>query len=178
MGPINGNRGAAALTSTTKANSTGYGQTRSFASSRTGKKSIDDFCHLFHGAPSTPPVVKTYTFDEVINALNQVAPYDWRGFWTTRLTTHDAHAPLGGIQGSGWKLVYDENRSEIMRTWEESHREMDASFSVGILIHEDGEIEDTVEESPAASAGIGPGMKVVAVNGRALHSATASRCPC
>jgi len=131
-----------------------------------GKKSIDDFCRLFHGAPSTPPVVKTYTFDDVINALNQITPYDWRGFWSARLTTHDANAPLGGIQGSGWKLVYDETRSEIMRAWEENRRETDASFSIGLLVHEDGEIEDTVEGLPAARAGIGPGMKVVAVNGR------------
>jgi predicted metalloprotease with PDZ domain len=131
-----------------------------------GKKSIDDFCHLFHGSPSTPPMVKTYTFDDVINALNQIVPYDWRGFWTERLTTHNAQAPLGGIEGSGWKLTYDENRSELMRAWEESRHAMQASFSVGMLIKEDGEIVDTVEGLPAARAGIGPGMKIVAVNGR------------
>src|SRR5438874_10676617 len=45
-----------------------------------GKKSIDDFCHIFHGAPSTPPMVKTYSFDDVVNTLSQVVPYDWRGF--------------------------------------------------------------------------------------------------
>src|SRR5581483_11450776 len=50
-----------------------------------GSKSLDDFCHLFHGAPSTPPMVKTYSFDDVVNTLNQVVAYDWRGFWTERL---------------------------------------------------------------------------------------------
>ena len=60
-----------------------------------GKKSIDDFCKLFHGAPSTPPMVKTYTFDDVVNTLNQVAPYDWRGFWNERLSSHGPGAPLG-----------------------------------------------------------------------------------
>ena len=73
-----------------------------------GKKSIDDFCHLFHGAPSTGPALKTYTFDDIVNALNQVVPYDWRGFWTERLTNHGPGAPLGGIEGSGWKVIYDE----------------------------------------------------------------------
>jgi predicted metalloprotease with PDZ domain len=131
-----------------------------------GKKSIDDFCHLFHGSPSTPPMVKTYAFDDVINALNQIVPYDWRGFWTERLTTHNPRAPLGGIEGSGWKLTYDENRSELMRAWEENRHAMQASFSVGMLIKEDGEIVDTVGGLPAARAGIGPGMKIVAVNGR------------
>jgi predicted metalloprotease with PDZ domain len=131
-----------------------------------GKKSIDDFCKLFHGAPSGPPMVKTYTFDDVVNALNQIAPYDWRGFWNERLTNHGPGAPLGGIENSGWKLVYDENRSEIMRAWEYDHREINASYSVGLMVKEDGEIEDTIEGMDAARAGIGPGMKIVAVNGR------------
>jgi len=111
-------------------------------------------------------MVKTYNFDDVVNALNQVVPYDWRGFWTERLTNHELGAPLGGIEGSGWKLTYDNNRSEIMRAYEEDHRVIDASYSIGLLIHEDGEIVDTVENMLAARAGIGPGMKVVAVNGR------------
>ncbi len=131
-----------------------------------GKKSLDDFCRLFHGAPSTPPMVKTYSFDDVMNALNQVAPYDWRGFWTERLTNHGPGAPLAGIEASGWKLTYDENRSDMMRAWEEDHRELNASFSVGLFVKDDGVIEDTIEGMDAARAGIGPGMKIVAVNGR------------
>ena len=131
-----------------------------------GKKTLDDFCHIFHGAPSTTPEVKTYNFDDVVNALNQVVPYDWRGFWTDRLTTHVQGAPLGGIEGSGWKLTYDENRSEMMKAWEDGHKEINASFSIGVIVKEDGEIEDTIEGMDAARAGIGPAMKIVAVNGR------------
>jgi predicted metalloprotease with PDZ domain len=131
-----------------------------------GRKSIDDFCHAFHGAPSTAPMVKTYNFDDVVNTLNQIVPYDWRGFWTDKLTSHVQAAPLGGIEGSGWKLVYDENRSEMMRAWEEDHRTINASFSIGLILKEDGEIQDTIEGMVAAQTGIGPGMKIVAVNGR------------
>jgi predicted metalloprotease with PDZ domain len=111
-------------------------------------------------------MVKTYTFDDVVNALNQVAPYDWRGFWNERLTNHGPGAPLGGIEATGWKVVYDENRSPIMRTWEDDHNALDASYSVGLLIKDDGEIVDTIEGMDAARAGIGPGMKILAVNGR------------
>lgn len=131
-----------------------------------GKKSIDDFCKLFHGAPSTPPMVKTYTFDDVMNALNQITAYDWRGFWNDRLTSHGPGAPLGGIEATGWKIVYDENRSPMMRAWEEDHRTLNAAFSVGLIIKENGDIEDTIEGMDAAHAGIGPGMKIIAVNGR------------
>jgi predicted metalloprotease with PDZ domain len=134
-----------------------------------GKKSLDDFCHIFHGQPSGAPQVKTYTFDDVVNALNQVVPYDWRGFWTDRLTSHGPGAPLGGIEGSGWKLTYDENRSELMKAWEDYHNEINASFSVGLIVKEDGEIEDTIEGMDAARAGIGPEMKIVAVNGRRFN---------
>lgn len=131
-----------------------------------GKKSIDDFCHLFHGGQSGTPEVKTYNFDDVVNALNQVVNYDWRGFWTERLTNHGPGAPLGGIEASGWKLAYDENRSELYRGDEHDRESGDASFSIGLLLAEDGRIVDTIEGMPAASAGIGPGMKVIAVNGR------------
>ena len=144
-----------------------------------GDKSLDDFCRIFHGPPSTAPAVKTYTFDDVISALNQVAPYDWRGFWTERLTSHAPNAPLDGIERSGWKLTYDENRSEMMKGWEDTRSMINASFSIGLIVdadclvssgdgscHYDGQIVDTIEGMDAARAGIGPGMKLVAVNGR------------
>jgi len=133
-------------------------------------KSLDDFCKLFHGAPSGPPMVKTYTFDDVVNTLNQVAPYNWRGFWTERLSNHGPGAPLAGIEASGWKLVYDENPSELDRIGsredERMGKSIDAHYSVGLLAGSDGAVWDTVEGMIAAQSGIGPGMKIVAVNGR------------
>ncbi|MGA9544221.1 MAG: M61 family peptidase [Candidatus Sulfotelmatobacter sp.] len=130
-----------------------------------GKKSLDDFCKLFHGAPSTGPMVKTYTFDDVVNALNQITPYDWRGFWTQRLTNHGPGAPLGGIEGSGWKVVYDEVPSEMERGSENGGHVNGGRYSIGLELREDGTIIDTIENMPAALAGIGPGMKLIAVNG-------------
>ena len=129
-----------------------------------GKKSLDDFCKLFYGPPSSGPLLKTYTFDDVVNALNQIAPYDWRGFWTERLTNHGPGAPLGGIEGSGWKLTYDETPSEMQRG--AGPRFTDVTYSLGLELREDGGITDTIEGMPAAQAGIGPGMKLIAVNGR------------
>lgn len=132
-----------------------------------GKKSIDDFCKLFHGGQSTGPMVKPYTFDDVVNALNEVARYDWRGFWGERLTNHGPGAPLGGIEASGWKLVYDETPSELFRAGESDREHIGAGlYSLGLVLHKDGLIGDTIEGMPAAKAGIGPGMKLIAVNGR------------
>jgi predicted metalloprotease with PDZ domain len=151
-----------------------------------GAKSIDDFCHLFHGAPSTGPMVKPYTFDDVVSALNQITPYDWRGFWTERLTNHGPGAPLGGMESSGWKVVYDETPSEMASAAMGAYHFVNAAYSIGLLLSEDGTVSDTIEGMPAAKAGIGPGMKLIAVNGRryspeilrdALKSAKASPDP-
>ena len=131
-----------------------------------GQRSIDDFCKLFHGGQSGPPAVKTYTFDDVVNTLNQVTPYDWRGFLSERLTNHGPGAPLGGIEGSGWRLVYDENPSDLWKAGESERKAVNAAYSIGLLLRDDGRVVDTIENMPAAKAGIGPGMKVVAVNGR------------
>ncbi len=131
-----------------------------------GKKSLDDFCRFFHGGASGPPEVKTYGFEDVVNGLNQVAPYDWRGFWTERLASHGPGAPLGGIEESGWKLVYDETASELYRIQERDRQLIDATNSVGLLLNQEGRVVDTIEGMTAAQAGVGPGMTVVAVNGR------------
>jgi predicted metalloprotease with PDZ domain len=128
-----------------------------------GKKTLDDFCQLFHGAPSTGPMVKTYTFDDVVDALNRIVPYDWRGFWTERLTNHGPGAPLGGIEGSGWKVVYNDVASEMEHA---TGSAIDVAYSLGLRLREDGTIGDSIEGMPAALAGITPGMKVIAVNGR------------
>lgn len=130
-----------------------------------GKKSIDDFCHLFHGGQSGVPEVKPYTFDDLVNSLNQIAPYDWRGFWTVRLTTHASGAPLDGLEASGWKLIYDDTPSELSKAVEEVYKEVNSSYSIGLSMKADGTVIDTIEGMPAAAAGIGPGMKVIAVNG-------------
>ena len=131
-----------------------------------GKKSIDDFCHLFHGAPSTGPALKTYSFDDVVNALNQVVPYDWRGFWTERLTNHGPGAPLGGIEGSGWKLVYNDTPSEMLSGMASMYHLVPPALALGLSLRDDGGITDAIEGEIAARQGIGPGMKLVAVNGR------------
>ena len=153
---------------------------------KAGARSLDDFCKLFHGAPSGPPMVKPYTFDDVVNALNQIAPYDWRGFWTERLSNHGPGAPLGGVEGSGWKLVYDESPSELDRAENSDGKSLNAHYSLGLMAGSDGVIHDTVEGMIAANAGIGPGMKIVAVNGRkfspdawhdAIHAAKTSSSP-
>jgi len=136
-----------------------------------GARSLDDFGKRFHGAPSTPPMVKTYTFDDVVATLNDVVPYDWRNFLLTRLNSTDFHAPLGGIERGGWKLAYQETPNGFLKDAERVRKFTEEGYSIGLRLNEDGTIVDVIEGMAASKAGIGPGMKLVAVNGKAYSPA-------
>lgn len=132
-----------------------------------GKRSLDDFVRRFHGAPSGPPSVKTYTFDDVVNTLNEVAPHDWRAFFNQRLWSTDARAPLGGIERGGWRLDYDAERGQNVEDLEDGRERVEMAYSLGLRLNTEGLIADVLPGGAAASAGLGPGMTVVAVDGKA-----------
>jgi predicted metalloprotease with PDZ domain len=132
-----------------------------------GQKSLNDFCRLFHGGESGVAKVVPYTFDDVVHALNQVAPYDWAGLLRERVNSTAAHAPLGGIERGGWRVVYNDQPNLFIHTAEKVRKSANAAYSLGFVVKEDGEFSDVMYGSPAYAAGIGPGMKLVAINGRA-----------
>ncbi len=138
-----------------------------------GSKSLDDFCKIFFaGATPKPieaPAPKPYMLDEVVSTLKQVAPYDWQKFFEDRLWSTASKAPLGGIENGGWKLAYQENPSEILRLRSDAKRVNDFNFSLGLQLKPDGLISDVNVLQPAGKAGIMPGMRLVAVNGRAYR---------
>ena len=141
-----------------------------------GKLSLDDFCRRFHGGSDTAPLVKTYTFDDVVNTLNEVVPYDWRRFLTERVYQVAPHAPLAGITGGGWKLVYTDKPNTLVRVGDHARKSVDLMYSIGAMLKADGSVMDVNPSLEAARAGVAPGMKIITVNGRAwstdvLHEA-------
>jgi predicted metalloprotease with PDZ domain len=136
-----------------------------------GKKSLDDFCRKFEGGENSGPKIVPYTFEDVVAAMQEIVPYDWRAFFTQRVNSHGPGAPLGGLENSGWKLVYSETPNENREAGEAATHLTDVQFSLGFLVRDTGgdnsdEVIDVVPGSPAAQAGIAPGMKLLAVNGR------------
>jgi predicted metalloprotease with PDZ domain len=131
-----------------------------------GAKSLDDFCRAFHGGKSGAPAVKPYTFDDIVAALNAVQPYDWAGYLRQRVRSVEPRAPLGGVERSGWKLVYDGVRSDFWKAVEENRKEVDLTYSLGIRVKEDATIADVRYTGPAQKAGVAPSTKLIAVNGR------------
>ena len=144
-----------------------------------GKLSLDDFCQRFHGGGDTGPAVKSYTFDDVVSTLNEVMPYDWRGFLNERVNAINPHAPLGGITNGGWKLVYTDKPNTQIRIADHARKSVDFSYSLGMLLKEDGIVMDVNPSLVAFKSGLAPGMKIISVNGRAwstdvLHDAITS----
>ena len=131
-----------------------------------GQRSLNDFCHRFHGGESGPPKVVPYTFDDVVHTLNDVAPYDWATLLRERVDAVTTHAPLGGIERGGWKLVYNDRPNAFTEAAEKQFKFDDFSYSLGFDVGEDGKFDDVIVGSPAYQSGLGPGMKVIAVNGR------------
>ena len=131
------------------------------------KKSLNDFCARFEGlGGNTPPKVVPYNFDDVVAALNAIAPYDWAAFFHERLTSKAPHAPLGGIENGGYRIVYTDQPSEFIQARETATGDADAWWALGIDITSDGHIDDVLVGSVSDKAGLGPGMQIVAVNGR------------
>ena len=136
-----------------------------------GQKSLNDFCRLFHGGESGPPKVVTYTFDDLVRTLNQVTPYDWAALLKQRTQTTSTHAPMGGVERGGWRLVYNDQPNQFIHSAEQTDDFMDLSYSLGFVVKKDGGLRDVIHGSPAYQAGLGPGMKLVAVNRRAWSKA-------
>ena len=136
-----------------------------------GRRSLDDFCRQFHGGSSGRAEVRPYTFDDLTASLNQVAPYDWKGFFHRLVSSITVHAPMEGIETGGWKLAYSDRMPGLQTSREHVSQTVDLSYSLGLLVKntseaDHGKILDVLVGSPAEKAGVGPGMRLVAVQGR------------
>jgi predicted metalloprotease with PDZ domain len=130
------------------------------------KKSLNDFCRTFYAGPGGEPALKTFTFDDIVAALNDLAPYDWAGFLRTRLDSVAPDTPAEALRNGGWKIVYNDQPNEIEQVKDDVHHRVTLPFSIGLTLNEDGSVLDVLYGGPAYKAGIGPGMKISAVNGQ------------
>ena len=131
-----------------------------------GKHSLDDFAHAFYGMDNGSYVTKTYTFDDVVNTLNQVQPFDWKTFLRERLDYTGGELPEHGIERGGWKLVFTDTQGQAEKAYEGIRHVANLSYSIGLIVNQNGRIADVQWNGPAFQAGLVPGLSIVAVNGR------------
>jgi predicted metalloprotease with PDZ domain len=103
-----------------------------------------------------------------MSALNAIVPYDWAGFFHSKLDSTSAEAPLGGIENGGWKLEFNSEPSKS-----EGRRDVRSGdvYSIGLQLGPDGTVGDALVGGPAFEAGLSSGMKVIGVNGRVYTQA-------
>ena len=131
-----------------------------------GKRSLDDFAARFFGVNDGSFVPLTYTFEDLVKALNAVEPYDWAVFLRQRLDGVARPAPLAGLARGGYRLVYNDKQNEYEKGHETERKVTLLRYSLGVDIDEkDGTIIDVMWGSPAFDAAITEGMQILAING-------------
>jgi predicted metalloprotease with PDZ domain len=135
-----------------------------------GKKSLDDFARLFFGTDNGSYITSSYTFDDLVKALNTVQVYDWAGFFRTRVYAVSPNVPENGINQGGYRLVYNDNQPDWLKK-AESVRGVSFATSLGFSLKSEigspdshGSLDYVGWDSLAFKAGMTPDMQLEAVN--------------
>jgi len=128
----------------------------------TDRKSMDDFCRVFYAGHEGEPVIKTYTFADLVSTLKEIAPNDWEAFFRSRLDG-TAGSPTGGLLKSGWRVIYNNEPNEVMQAAGEVSGAGDFTSSIGLRVNRDGVVTDSIPGMPAFESGISPYFKIIGV---------------
>jgi predicted metalloprotease with PDZ domain len=131
-----------------------------------GALSLDDFAKSFFGFDDGSFVPVTYTFDDIVKALNAVQPYDWATFLHTRLDQSGGKTPLDGLRRGGYRLIYNDQDNQIVKSADSERKMTNFFWSLGFNVNnKDGELKSVLWDSPAFKAGLTAGNQIVAING-------------
>lgn len=136
-----------------------------------GRKSLDDFARAFFGVRDGDRGVLTYSFDDVADTLNSVHPYDWAGFFRTRVMEPGAPPPLAGFALGGYQLVFRDTPNVFEAERARETKALDLTFSLGVVIDKAGEVTSVQFDGPMFNQGVVNGTRIVAVNGMAYEDA-------
>jgi predicted metalloprotease with PDZ domain len=131
-----------------------------------GRVTLDDYVRRFYSGASGAPRVASYVEQDVYDTLARLSTGDWRTLVHRHLDLIDTTALLGALERSGWKLAYSSEPNAAAETSQKRRNATSRRWSIGLILDKDAKILDVVENRAAARAGAGPGMSVIAVNGR------------
>ena len=129
------------------------------------RHSLDDFAKAFYSMDNGSHVTKTYTFNDLVAALNGVQPFDWSEFLRTRLDYRGGKLPEHGVERGGWKVVYTDKPSDYDQALSRASHSIDLAYSIGATMTASGAVDDVQWDGPAFKAGLVPGMTIIGVNG-------------
>ena len=129
-----------------------------------GQRGMDDFARAFFGVKDRDWGVLTYTLDDVVRTLNEIAPHDWAGLLNARQFENAKGAPMAGFTMSGYRLAFASEPTPYMKDLERRSKVVDLSFSGGLAVDKDKKVSAVIWDSPAYKAGLTVGSEIVAVN--------------
>ena len=130
-----------------------------------GRRSLDDFARTFFAGRDGDWGVTTYRFEDVVAALNRVAPYDWASHLRQRVY-QPAPAPVGGIERGGYRLVWKAEPNAFDASAMKRAKTLNLSYSLGFTVGSGAKVSNVTWDGPGHSAGVTPGTTIVAVNDR------------
>lgn len=137
-----------------------------------GTRSLDDFARLFFAAHGKDRI-STYVFKDIVDALNQVEPYDWAIFLNQWIDSVPAPLLTDTLAHSGYRLVYTDTPSAYFKNVDEQTKRHTLLYSIGVTLDakdSPGTITEILWDSPAFNARLSPGAQIVAVNGVAYSA--------
>ena len=135
-----------------------------------GRRSLGDFAENFFGIEPGRIEPVAYTFDDVVTALNDVQPYDWKAFFDSRLQTLAPGAPLDGLRRGGYRLVFSDEQSPAAALVSARRGQVDLRYSLGLTTTPSGAVVAVEYGSPAGKAALTAGALILAVDGLAFDS--------
>lgn len=132
-----------------------------------GRRGLDDFARAFFSHPGGGERLMTYTYQDVVAALDATHRYDWDGFLRARIDTPGAAPPLAGIEMGGYRLVWRDEPNPYDKARMDHSGELNLYHSLGLTLDREGTVTDSRWEGPAFKAGIVTRGRIVAVNGTA-----------
>jgi predicted metalloprotease with PDZ domain len=134
-------------------------------------RSLNDFAHAFFGHDDGEwRVTNTYVFDDVMRTLEELAPFDWAGFFREQLEGKREGTELDGIARGGYRLVYWDQPSAFTVSSDAVFGTVTLSFSIGVTVDSTGTLKDVLWDGPAFDAGLTVGTTLLAVNGSAYSA--------
>ncbi|WP_420137463.1 peptidase M61 [Sphingomonas sp.] len=137
-----------------------------------GRRGIDDFAHLFFAGATPDAPTRTYTFDDLCQTLNAVAPGDWSGILRAWLDGHEEVDTMVGLTRHGWRLIFTDMPTAAFRASEEEAGVADLSYSIGLAVNDKGVVRSVAWNGPAFRAGLRAGVTILTVNGAPFERET------
>ena len=135
-----------------------------------GKRSLDDFALKFFGHKADKTKTTTYSIQDLINALNDVAAEDWGKYLRERLDTKSRDNAVEALRAVGWQLVFKDKPTDFGELADRDSAIADFLYSLGFTVGRSDQITQVQWDSPAFKAGFASGATLIAVDGRTYKS--------